>query len=291
MLNKEQASMRHSFWLTTANFYGGKTFLDLFAIATSLLVYAHDEGAKRSNYVKVPCSAKTPWSEICKRYYHGLFVTLCLAFEDGPYVVSKKSLKLTLAGRQKRNNHYWLHFVPALFAFCKQLFGEGLFNPFVVWHVDNPHAFLSRENAKVSNHGIYSLDGYRQFLNSNETKDLAAASFLQGAYYPFVRILQLVHSRGKLLHHDPDFFKFRLTAVEKFILQNAEPLAVPWGVSIQPTNVAAAIPPGQPSAPKRRRLSDNAMLCKLQPLLGAIAEPTLNAGTNDGGDQLMFLLA
>ena len=194
-----------------------------------------------------------------------------------------------MADRQKRNNHYWLHFVPALLSFSKGLFGPGLFNPYVVWHKDNPHLFLMREQAKVCNHGIYSLRGYQEFLHSKETKDIPAASFLQGAYYPFVRILQLVHSNGKLLHRSTDFFKFRLTKDEKSILEQADPIAVPWGVSI-PTRNVAAIPHDQESASKRRRLSDEAVLLQLQPLLGAIAEPTLNAGSHDDGDQFLFLL-
>lgn len=256
----EQTCMRNSFWLTKSQFYSDKTYLDLFGIATALVVHAHNEGAKRSALVEVSNVSKIPWSEICKRYYQGLFVTICFVFEHGPYVTGKPLTK-TMQDLHIRKNHYWMHFVPALLAFCLRLFEPGLFSPFDAWHIDTIHAFFKRERAKVSNNGIYSLAGYMQFMNSYKQKDRVGLKFLCGGYYPFLRILQCLHVRGNSLYIHPDTDQFCITRKERTTLLLKENLSVPWGHKIQAVAALHAnsrVEDGE-QPPKRRRISQTQM--------------------------------
>jgi hypothetical protein len=267
--------IRSSFWLTPHEYFPNTTFLDLFGIATSLLVFAHDKGSRRSQSTAfVSSSSKTPWSKMCKRFYNGLFVTIVCVFEHGPFMDSRK-MNSPLDDLQVKHHPYWNYFVPALLHVATGLFTHELFNPFVAWHEDTVNLLIRREKRKISRHGMYSLSGIKQFQNSPLALDKHSWGFLRGGFFPFVRILQCLHESGDRLHRCSPLNLLRITQKEKSDLQEMCPLSIPFGIDFHPFNApapSASIDAHVPQQHNTHRVK------VVEPLLGAQQQRKVKEG-------------
>jgi hypothetical protein len=285
LLVHEQNCIRNSFWLTESQFFKGQTYLRLFGIATALLVYAHDEGAKRIHAIKLIPNTTVNWSQLCQRYYQGLFVTIIFVFEKGPWAQGQEWFE-TLEKRHLRNDLYWQYFVPALLNFCRGLFAPGLFDPYFAWHNETPQMLVSREKRRVQS-GIYSLSGYQNYLDRFQFMDKVDVKFLNGAYYPFLRILQCLHNCCDSIHEHPNFDNFWITDDQKYRLEHKTSIYVPWGLQMESCDEKSSGDDANGPPAKRRRLCVESQLSLEIQLMNGSEDAKVTNGKDAGHDQLV----
>ena len=195
--DKNEQAFQQSFYLTRSTHWD-HNFLELIAIAFAMLTYVHQHILCRHNNtcLVVPSAITTSWVEVSTNFVEGFITFLIWALYRGPKTQKATYDQLKFGEDAVNGDPFFAYVVPAILRFSAKLFA-GRISGHAIWNERRPGCFINREKDKVNNRCMYSVIGIRLYKSALDRNNvLPDWTFLQGGFYPFHRVVQMLYSRA-----------------------------------------------------------------------------------------------